>query len=156
MERLSEARIAEMAEKLAGCDYPWVEAVADVRALLQDRVLLRGERDEARQQLQADIGPPGHWICRTCGFVLMKMKLRASDMAVGVDARPVEDICPNDGSSMRPKTWKEDALDSDRVGREQMQRADAAESALTALQGGGRVSSSRRSGERTRKKPIAS
>lgn len=50
MERLSEARIAEMAEKLAGCDYPWVEAVADVRALLQDRVLLRGERDEARQQ----------------------------------------------------------------------------------------------------------
>ncbi len=74
-----------------------------------------------------DIGPPGQWRCPTCGFVLMKMKLRASDMAVGVDARPVEDVCPNDGASLRPKTWKEDALDSDRVGREQMHRADIAE-----------------------------
>lgn len=81
-----------------------------------------------------EIGPPGHWICPTCGFVLMKMMLRPSDMAVGIDARDVQDICPNDGSSMRRKTWKEDALDSDRVGREQMKRADELESKLQEVQ----------------------
>ncbi len=81
-----------------------------------------------------DIGPPGHWICSTCGFVLMKMMLRASDMAVGVDAREVQDVCPNDGSSMRRKTWKEDALDADRVGREQMALADELRAKLEAAE----------------------
>lgn len=37
-------------------------------------------------------GPPGRWICQTCGFQVTKAFLRASDGAVGVDARPVEDI----------------------------------------------------------------
>lgn len=81
-----------------------------------------------------DLGPPGQYICRTCGFVAMKMLLRASDMAVGVDARPVVEACPNDGQPLQPKTWKEDALDSDRVGREQMRRADALQDRLLAIQ----------------------
>lgn len=92
-----------------------------------------GERDALTaetEKLEAEHadGPPGQWICRTCGFRLSKMVLRASDMAVGIDDRVVEDICPNEGSSMRRVTWKEDALASDRVGIEQMKRADKAES----------------------------
>ena len=48
------------------------------------------------------VGPPGRWVCPTCGFMLTTAILRASDGAVGVNRRPVEDICPNDGSSLRP------------------------------------------------------
>ena len=56
---------------------------------------------------KATEGPPGDWICQTCGFALHKRFLRSSDMAIGIDAREVQDICPNDGSSMRRVTWKE-------------------------------------------------
>jgi hypothetical protein len=104
-----------------------------MRSEIIDLVLpLLAARDAALATALAD-GPPGQWICRTCGFRLSTMLLRASDGAVGIDVRPVEDICPNDGSSMRPVTWKEDALNSDRVGIEQMKRADAAEARLREL-----------------------
>lgn len=83
------------------------------------------ERDEAKSD-----GPPGRWICQTCGFQVTKAFLRAHDGAVGIDARPVEDVCPNDGTSLRRIIWKEDAADANRVGMEQMQRADTAERAL--------------------------
>ena len=98
-------------------------AEAEARA---DR--LERERDEAL----AD-GPDGAWICETCGFVALKMLLRATDGAVGIDSCEVQDVCPNDGTSLRRKTWKEDAIDSDRVGREQMQRASEAEAKVEAL-----------------------
>src|SRR6185503_77575 len=81
----------------------------------------------------SDIGPPGRWICPTCGFVLTKAILRASDGAVGVDASPVQDICQNDGSSLRQVTWKEDAEDANRVGLEKMKRADVAEAKIVLL-----------------------
>lgn len=82
-----------------------------------------------------DIGPPGRWVCPTCGFQLTKAILRPSDGAVGVDASPVEDICQNDGSSLRQVTWKEDAEDANRVGLESMKRADLLRTALVGLVG---------------------
>lgn len=88
---------------------------------------------EENERLQRAARVPGAWVCDTCGFRLQKMKLRANDMAVGVDSSDVQDICPNDGTSMRALTWKEDAEASDRVGIEQMKRADAAESAAQTL-----------------------
>lgn len=101
-------------------------------------VIVTDDQDEAIiaavQKASGDIdGPPGRWICRTCGFQITRAILRAHDGAVGVDRSVVEDICPNDGSSMRRVTWKEDAEDANRVGLEQMQRADRAESALEKL-----------------------
>lgn len=78
-------------------------------------------------------GPPGRWICQTCGFQVTKAFLRAHDGAVGIDARPVEDVCPNDGTSLRRITWKEDSEDANRVALEQMKRADALEQQLAAL-----------------------
>jgi len=72
-----------------------------------------------------DVGPPGRWICPTCGFSLTRAILRASDGAVGVDTNPLFNICTNDGASLRQVTWKEDAEDANRVGLEQMKRADA-------------------------------
>jgi hypothetical protein len=90
--------------------------------------LVKGrERAEARAAEQAADGPPGTYLCDTCGFIAQKFMLRAADMAVGIDLRDHHEVCPNDGTPMRRKTWKEDALDSDRVAREQMARADAAE-----------------------------
>ena len=56
--------------------------------------------------------------------------LRAADMAVGIDTREHNEVCPNDATPMRRKTWKEDALDADRVAREQMARAEGAEAEL--------------------------
>jgi hypothetical protein len=77
---------------------------------------------------------PGHrWVCQTCGFTVMKAFLRASDGAVGPDTREVEDVCPNDGTSLRRLTWKEDAAAAYCVGLEQMKRADAAEAALARV-----------------------
>ena len=76
-----------------------------------------------------DDGPPV-WICDVCHFEVTKMLLRASDGAVGPDRREVQDICPNDGTSLRRLTWKEDAQRADRVAIEQMKRADAAEAKL--------------------------
>lgn len=95
------------------------------------------DEKEAREAAEPEIARlheaarvPGAWVCNTCGFRLQKMKIRAADMAVGVDNAVVEDICPNDGTSMRALTWKEDAEASDRVGREYMARADAADALL--------------------------
>jgi len=40
------------------------------------------------------------WKCPKCEYVLYKMFLRASDMAVGVDTREVREVCPNDGTTL--------------------------------------------------------
>lgn len=86
----------------------------DIRELLA--LIVRGEE-----------GVPGSWKCQACGFELTKAILRASDGAVGVGRRPVQDICPNDGTSLRPVTFEEDSEDANRVAFEQMKRADALE-----------------------------
>lgn len=52
---------------------------------------------------------PNAWVCATCGFVLVKSVLRASDGAAGIDTSDVTDICSNDGTSLRRQTWQEHA-----------------------------------------------
>lgn len=85
---------------------------------------------EATETAEAD-GPPGVWLCVTCGFVAMKALLRACDGAVGIDRRDVQDVCPNDGTSLRRQTWKEACEAADRIGLEQTKRAESAEAQLT-------------------------
>lgn len=83
---------------------------------------------------------PGEWVCDTCGFRLHKMTLRASDGAVGVSTEDVRDICNNDGTALRPVTWREEAEEARRIAMQQMDacraaehRAEAAESRVTKL-----------------------
>lgn len=75
----------------------------------------------------------GQWICETCGFRLTRAILRAFDGAVGMDRKEVEDICPNDGTSLRRLTWREDAENANRVGLEMFKRNSELEAQLAAL-----------------------
>jgi hypothetical protein len=96
---------------------------------------LAAERDQFAinvDHLIAAARVPGAWVCDTCGFRLQKMILRACDGAVGVSRDAVTDICQNDGTSLRPLTWKEDAESS--VGIEYMKRAEAAEARIVELE----------------------
>lgn len=79
-------------------------------------------------------GPQGVYLCDKCGFELTRMLMRASDGAVAVDNKPYDEPCPNDGTRMRPLTWKEDAERSNRVGLEQMRRADKLQDLITSIQ----------------------
>lgn len=128
-----EAQQAELqlAEALMGQALALGRRAEAAEAALQT---VREERDEAQGQLDDALldGPGDRWVCRTCGFMLTKAILRASDGAVGMDTREVHDVCPNDGFSLRRVTWKEEAADANRVGLEQMKRADELETALVA------------------------
>ena len=42
------------------------------------------------------------WKCPLCGFILHKMLLRASDMAVGINLSTAREVCPNDGATLVP------------------------------------------------------
>ena len=90
-------------------------------------------REQELQELRADRDVPDQWKCETCGFVLTKAILRASDGAVGMDTREIHDICPNDGTSLRRVTWREDAENANRVGLEMFKRAEEATTKLSAL-----------------------
>ena len=50
---------------------------------------------------------PGSWTCPKCGFVLMKSTLYVKSGTVGADNSPFNETCPNDGTLMRPTTWRE-------------------------------------------------
>lgn len=97
--------------------------IAAAPQLVRD-LLAQHARDQQEQV------SPGVWLCETCGFKVVKAILRASDGAVGVDSRPVHDICPNDGASLRPQTWKEAASEAVTNAVFHMERAEKAESAL--------------------------
>lgn len=57
----------------------------------------------------SDLIVPGKWICDKCSFVLLKKVLSVSSGAVGTDYNPKPDPCPNDGTTMRAYSWKEEA-----------------------------------------------
>lgn len=96
--------------------------------------------DAAIERLQAQVYEPNIWICETCNFTLVRNFLRASDGAIGIDRTTIEDICPNDGTSMRRQTFQES---SDQAAKSAVQWADRAIAAeaevvrLTAEQGRG-------------------
>lgn len=54
-----------------------------------------------------DAWMPGAWICDKCGFVLQKNILHAADGAISADTCPINNVCPNDTTLMRPMTWRE-------------------------------------------------
>mgnify|MGYP001577238850 CR=1 FL=1 len=42
------------------------------------------------------------WKCPLCGFILHRMLLRASDMAIGINMSISREVCPNDGATLIP------------------------------------------------------
>lgn len=50
---------------------------------------------------------PGAWICGKCGFVLQKNVLHTQDGSITANVADHCEGCPNDGSAMRPFTWRE-------------------------------------------------
>lgn len=53
------------------------------------------------------------WKCPVCGFILHKMLLRATDMAVGINLSTSREVCPNDGVTLIPLEENDDG----KVGR---------------------------------------
>lgn len=54
-----------------------------------------------------DAEMPGAWICDKCKFILQKNTLHARDGSVSANTSPINERCPNDGTLMRPYTWRE-------------------------------------------------
>jgi hypothetical protein len=91
-----------------------------------------GAADLSRQLevAEAAVYVPNQWVCPSCGFCVTKMILRAADGAVGIDTSEVQDICPNDGSSLRRLTWEQNATEAHEEWRKANERAAAAEAKL--------------------------
>jgi hypothetical protein len=58
---------------------------------------------------------PGDWVCPQCSFRLHKRLLSATDGAVAVDTGVEEERCFNDGTTLQPLTWKQEAEEANRV-----------------------------------------
>jgi hypothetical protein len=130
---MSDTDVQQFAPQLDGEIHAYDEilspaVITRIYALEVQLATLRTEQEA----MQRD-GPPGLWKCHACGFQLTKAFMRASDGAVGVDRRPVEDICPNDGMSLRPVTWKEACDNAGDMAVLQMERATAAEAQCATL-----------------------
>ena len=54
-----------------------------------------------------DAEMPGAWTCDKCGFGLQKSVLCADSGQVAANTSPLNEVCPNDGTLMRPLTWRE-------------------------------------------------
>lgn len=119
---VTETVITRLREATTVLDEPFHrEAVAATMIEAADHLsALQQQRDEA-------IYVPHQWKCAMCGFVVSKMLLRASDGAVGIDRREIQDVCPNDGTSLTRVTWEESALESGERAIAEMKRAEAAE-----------------------------
>lgn len=102
-----------------------VAAINDIAGRLDEA---KDERNELREQvatLTRERFVPGVWICPTCGFTLQKSYLHALDGTVSVDTRPVEEICQNDGASLRPQTWEQEANEARKVAMDALEREHA-------------------------------
>jgi hypothetical protein len=84
------------------------------------------------EALQAQLYEPNVWVCATCGFEVQKMFLRAADGAVGLDSREVQDICPNDGTSLSRRTWQQACGEAVKNAVRFMDEAEALRAKVTA------------------------
>jgi len=53
------------------------------------------------------VNAPGAWVCDKCSFTLQKSVLNANTGGITANDEPFNEHCPNDGTLMRPATWKE-------------------------------------------------
>ncbi len=118
--------------------------VADARVALSDAELATviecGSRDNyfnanlmaatcplssvALQKLHSELlGPEGMYICATCGFQSERMTMHA-DGAVCPDPNDLQDICKNDGTSLRRMTMAEYASAVSRDAFDRMEEAN--------------------------------
>lgn len=49
---------------------------------------------------------PGAWTCEKCGFVLQKNVIVTRAGKIYADPSPLNEVCPNDGTLMKPLTWR--------------------------------------------------
>lgn len=63
---------------------------------------------EAKREVERLLEPmPGALMCNKCGFVLQKNILFTKSCTIRAENSPLNERCPNDGSLMRPFTWRE-------------------------------------------------
>lgn len=55
---------------------------------------------------------PGEWQCVKCHYRLHKRFLSLLDGGVGVDATITKELCPNDGTQLRPVIWEQEAKEA--------------------------------------------
>ncbi len=70
---------------------------------------------------------PGSWSCDKCGFTLQKSILNASTGGISANIEPFNEHCPNDGTLMKPTTYKGAYSDMVKVCHQQINRACEAE-----------------------------
>lgn len=88
------------------------------------------------EQVAVDmIAVPGVHKCHKCGFIQTTKILHPDTGRVGMDTTVADRACPNDGQLMIPLTWKEQAEGLERIAAEYLTRINAANIALSQLQG---------------------
>lgn len=118
--------------------------LAGVLGQVLDSFAIRNHRHDAltaslarleaeNERLKAESVEPNVWVCQTCGFEAHKMVLRAFDGAVGINSTEQQDICPNDGTSMRRRTWKEACDQAVQNAVAAFERAETAEQRVSSL-----------------------
>ncbi len=84
-----------------------------------------GERNPAQSSLLADeienhlrevTEIPGEWFCPKCFYRFHQRTLNAHTLQVGISSSHSEpDPCPNDGESLQPLSWRQDAEEANRA-----------------------------------------
>ena len=79
---------------------------------------------------------PGVWCCheRGCGYVVTKNILSVSDGRVGADTSEDVEGCPNDGTQLFPRTWKDHYIQLEQAAISQLDRAVQAEGRVAELE----------------------
>lgn len=60
-----------------------------------------------KNELVKDAQMPGAWRCPKCNFTLQKSVLHVADGGISANTEPFNNVCPNDGTLMKPLTWRE-------------------------------------------------
>lgn len=75
---------------------------------------------------------PGVWHCRECGYVVSKNILSPSGR--GADTREDVEGCPNDGTQLFPRSWKDHYIGLEHAAFSQIDRAMLAEGRVAELE----------------------
>mgnify|MGYP001604592635 CR=1 FL=1 len=86
-----------------------------------------------RDDLQNMQNIPGTFQCLVCQYVLHARVIDAKTGNIGVSNVPADKICPNDGLSMAPRSWKQEVLEIRPIFIEKCEKIQQLESSLAAL-----------------------